>query len=345
MSSMQYRTRRVGRGFTLIELLVVISIIALLISILLPALASARRIGQRVACMANLREIAKGMLEYEIDNEGYIVGAPAGSGAYLQSESGAWGQSVQRWDFMGPIAKLWNMGYDNPSRGDTQGVIQRFRRIVDDEPFLCPSNKFLSQWFGGPNAGAVRMVSYNTVRYQLFQREPFGSDPRGVSWYDNSHEQKLPEGWKPYVQKMGSLSRKVFCADGARYSTSAVAPDYDLSVHAGWGGAFADVGPYTDWSRSWDRSWAPGNNHDGDFDAREFGMRHATAEPAAGAPANAYKMNLAFFDGHVETMGDLDASNPQMWLPVGSRLVVGGARIYNDTLQRFGLQGTVKIGN
>ena len=144
---------------------------------------------------------------------------------------------------------------------------------------------------------------------------------------------------------MGSLSRKVFCADGARFSTSAIAPDYDLAVHANWGGAFADIGPYTDWSRSWDRSWAPGNNHDGDFDSREFAFRHATAEPATGAPANAYKMNLAFFDGHVETMGDLDASNPHMWLPVGSQLVVGGARIYNDTIKRFGLQGTIKIGN
>lgn len=79
---MRAPTSRSRRGFTLVELLVVIGIIALLISILMPALSKARKSAMNANCMSNLRSVGQSLTLYAAENKGKYP-AHHGGGAWL----------------------------------------------------------------------------------------------------------------------------------------------------------------------------------------------------------------------------------------------------------------------
>jgi len=104
-------------GFTLIELLVVISIIALLIGILLPVLASARGTAKRVTCSSNLRNIGIVIETYLQDNKDYFPEARPIPSPFLPLAYDDQG------NLLPPLyEKLTQYGISNPNKDNPDSV-------------------------------------------------------------------------------------------------------------------------------------------------------------------------------------------------------------------------------
>jgi prepilin-type N-terminal cleavage/methylation domain-containing protein/prepilin-type processing-associated H-X9-DG protein len=133
-TGMVFPHRRRYRAFTLVELLVVIGIIALLISILLPALSRAREAANTIKCASNLRTIGQGMAQYVSDNKNTYPSAYIYEGMMIQGQAPGGIQS--------PLAA--DKGYIHWSallfkRKDTSPNDAIFRSLSGWDVFTCPS--------------------------------------------------------------------------------------------------------------------------------------------------------------------------------------------------------------
>ena len=125
----------IHRGFTLIELLVVIAVIALLLSIMMPALASAKEIAKKLVCSSNLHSIGIGLMTYQHDHADR-----------LPPQYDRWGPVVETYDnrYMEPWVSYVAYHQD---QADTAGHLQPLqlatlwqqRNLDTPEVFYCTS--------------------------------------------------------------------------------------------------------------------------------------------------------------------------------------------------------------
>ena len=150
-------SRTIRHGFTLVELLVVVSIIALLVSLLLPAMQAARSAARLVQCTNNLKQIALAMHNYHDANNSLPVGA----------YSWGWGtwQSTLLPELIGPSMEGRYVGtgsYDSRHYFSSQNLPVTTKTYP---VLLCPEDSpgKVTQSLAGSGTAAMGVTYHNYV--------------------------------------------------------------------------------------------------------------------------------------------------------------------------------------
>ncbi len=299
---MNFKTRhRHKDGFTLIELLVVISIIALLVGILLPALGAARRAAQGVVCLGNMRSAGQALATYTTNNRDWLAG-PNTSGIRVGS-----GQPYSD----SPTTPTQNMDWVSPTLGDSLGLSSnrsdRLQQIFNNE-FKCPANSetYGGQYSGG--SGGSLGLSANALNYSSY------SAALGFHVYNGASVDpsilgftaQIDDDYRPRLDVIGTASEKVYAMDGARYVNGPDEVSFNDFERQVQGGNFMLYGPVTPLGGD-PYNFRDTSTYEAGLELIKFAARHGN--DAA---------NFVYFDGHAESLAGQEMLEFEKFFPKGT---------------------------
>jgi len=180
-------------GFTLIELLVVISIIALLVGILLPALGAARRSAIKAKCLANMRTMGQGMYVWGADSKGspapFGVPGLGGTTGNAYTISDVFVKNVNLQARLGPpfLSRLIPGQYQRSGAGQGTYMGPGVAILVgysEGEEFACPAVE-------SPDFQAKTISETNPQRSGVY---PVELIPAGVFWFQSTYHYRSSIG-------------------------------------------------------------------------------------------------------------------------------------------------------
>ncbi len=216
--------RRVA-GFTLIELLVVIAIIAILASMLLPALARSKEKAQGVLCMSNGRQMTLAWRLYVDDNQEKVPQS-YGPNAWVQGNLDRSGANLSNWDIDRDIKKslLWSYC------GNSSGI------------FKCPADKSTVR-YNGTTYPRVRSISMDAW-FNSTDVEEFGGGFRVYKTVNDLADPGPTMTWVFMDEREDSINDGEMVVGMSGYPDKPAQwkiVDYPASYHGGAGGlSFAD---------------------------------------------------------------------------------------------------------